>query len=251
MSHKNNNFTLINNSKDMARLPILMYHNVSEKSNSNGLTIFKDKLEEQFRYLQNEAYTTYHFSELENRASIDLKSVIITFDDVTENQLIYAVPLLQKYNLKATFFIPFAYIGNVDSWNSGTEKIMSFDQLKQLDNRVELGLHSFAHKRYATLIGTDINEDFLKCFEIIEQNNLKVYNALAYPYGSYPKKEPKKKMFTTVLEQNNIKAGLRIGNRINKFPFKNLYEIQRIDIKGEYSMLKFKFKLRFGKLKLF
>lgn len=237
--------------KAMTRLPILMYHNVSDDKSSNGLTIYRDKLEEQFRYLKEEGYTTYHFSELENKTSINPKSVIVTFDDVTENQLVYAVPLLEKYNLKATFFIPFEYIGNVDLWNSGKEKIMSIEQLKTLDNRVELGLHSFAHKRYATLTENEINADFSKCFEIIWQNGLKVYNALAYPYGNYPKKEPNKSMFKAVLQQNNIKAGLRIGNRINKFPFKNPYEITRIDIKGEDSLLKFKLKLRFGKLKLF
>lgn len=235
----------------MTRLPILMYHNVSEDKNSKGLTIFKDKLEEQFAYLNEKGYTTYHFSELENKTSINPKSVIITFDDVTVNQLVYAVPLLEKYNLKATFFIPFEYIGNVDLWNSGKEKIMSIEQLKALDGKVELGLHSFAHKRYATLTKEEINDDFSKCFEIIEQNELKVYNALAYPYGNYPKKEPNKSKFIEVLKQNNVKAGLRIGNKINKFPFKNLYEIMRIDVKGEDSLLKFKLKLRFGKLKLF
>ena len=235
----------------MTRLPILMYHNVSEDKNSKGLTIFKNKLEEQFAYLNEKGYTTYHFSELENKASINPKSVIITFDDVTVNQLVYAVPLLEKYNLKATFFIPFEYIGNVDLWNSGKEKIMSIEQLKALEGKVELGLHSFAHKRYATLTKEEINDDFSKCFEIIEQNELKVYNALAYPYGNYPKKEPNKSKFIEVLKQNNVKAGLRIGNKINKFPFKNPYEIMRIDVKGEDSLLKFKLKLRFGKLKLF
>ena len=237
--------------KDMRRLPILMYHNVSEDKDSCGLTIFTDKLEEQFRYLNMKGYTTYHFSELENKTVIDSKSIVITFDDVTENQLVYAVPLLEKYNLKATFFIPFQYIGNLDLWNSGKEKIMSLEQLKTLDSRVELGLHSFSHKKYTSLTKEEINDDFSKCFEIINQNNLKVYNALAYPYGNYPKKEPNKSNFIAVLQQNNVKAGLRIGNRINKFPFKYPYEITRIDIKGEDSMLKFKLKLRFGKLKLF
>ncbi|WP_316930333.1 polysaccharide deacetylase family protein [Flavobacterium seoulense] len=236
---------------EMTRLPILMYHNVSDDKNSIGLTIFRDKLDEQFRYLKDKGFTTYHFSELENKKTIDSKSVIITFDDVTENQLIYAVPLLEKYNLKATFFIPFAYINDVDSWNSGKEKIMSVEQLKSLDSRIELGLHSFAHKRYAALSEAEINEDFSKCFEVIQKNNLKVYKALAYPYGNYPKKEPNKSKFAVLLQQNNVKAGLRIGNRINKFPFKNPYEIMRIDIKGEDSLLKFKLKLRFGKLKLF
>ena len=235
----------------MTRLPILMYHNVSDDKNSNGLTIFCNTLEKQFCYLQEEKYTTYHFSELENKTIIDSKSVVVTFDDVTVNQLIYAVPLLEKYNLKATFFIPFAYIGNVDLWNSGKEKIMSIEQLKTLQSRVELGLHSFDHKRYATLTEAEINSDFSKCFEIIKQNDLKVYNALAYPYGNYPKKEPQKTKFQSVLKQNNVKLGLRIGNKVSKLPFKNPYEITRIDIKGEDSLLKFKLKLRFGKLKLF
>lgn len=236
----------------MSCLPILMYHNVSNDENdSKGLTIFCNTLEKQFSYLHGKGFSTYHFSELENAVVLNPKSVVITFDDVTENQLIYAVPLLQKYNLKATFFIPFGYIGNSDMWNKGNEKIMSIEQLKELDSLIELGLHSFAHKRYVTLTQAEINDDFSKCFEVIEKNGLKVYNALAYPYGSYPKKGPNKSIFNTVLKQNNIKAGLRIGNQINKFPFKKPYEIMRIDIKGEDSLLKFKLKLRFGKLKLF
>jgi hypothetical protein len=43
----------------------------------------------------------------------------------------------------------------------------------------------------------------------------------------------------------------RIGNRVNRFPFKNKFEIQRIDIKGQDSLTTFKWKLRLGKLRLF
>lgn len=240
----------------MARLPILMYHNVSDKeSDSDGLTISTQRLEEQFRYLIENDFNSFHLSELESLTEIPQKSVVLTFDDVTENQLLYAVPLLEKYNLKATFFIPFGYIGKADLWNEGPEasgeKIMSMLELQGLDSRVELGLHSYAHKKYATLSESEINEDFDKCFRIVEQNGLKVYNAVAYPYGNYPKKEPKKSQFKRVLQHNNVKMGLRIGNKINSFPFKDPYEIMRIDVKGNDSLLKFKLKLRFGKLKLF
>jgi peptidoglycan/xylan/chitin deacetylase (PgdA/CDA1 family) len=236
----------------MTRLPILMYHNVSSNEDlSSGLTIAVQKLENQFRYLVENEFTSFHLSELEKLTAIPSKSVVITFDDVTVNQLDYAVPLLVKYNLKATFFIPFSYIGKADLWNEGKEPIMSLQQLQQLDSRVELGFHSFDHKKYAEMSEAEINEDFEKCNQIIEQNGLKVYNALAYPYGNYPKKEPKKSLFNSVLKQNNVKMGLRIGNKVNRFPFKNPYEIMRIDVKGEDSMLKFKLKLRFGKLNLF
>jgi peptidoglycan/xylan/chitin deacetylase (PgdA/CDA1 family) len=235
----------------MTRLPILMYHNVSESSDSKGLTIWKNKLEAQLQYLSNANFTTYHFADLENRSSINSKSVMITFDDVTVNQLVYAVPLLKKYNLKATFFIPIGYIGAADLWNSGEEKIMSLEQLKMLDPLVELGFHSFAHKRYSDLTKEEIYSDFAKCFEGVKSSGLQVYSALAYPYGNYPKKGAANTDFVQALKDNKIKAGLRIGNRINKFPFKDPYAIQRIDVKGEDSLLRFKLKLRFGKLKLF
>ena len=235
----------------MTRLPILMYHNVSDDRNSKGLTIYSGKLEEQFRYLAEKGYTTYHFSELEHKSSIVSKSIIITFDDITINQLVYAVPLLQKYNLKATFFIPFAYIGKRDTWILGKEAIMSIEQLKGLDGSIELGLHSFAHAKYTNLSEEEINTDFSRCVEVIKNNELKVYNALAYPYGNYPKKGINKTKFINILQNNNVKIGLRIGNRVSKFPFNNPYEIKRIDIKGEDNLLRFKLKLRFGKLKLF
>ena len=236
----------------MTRLPILMYHNISNiEQVSSGLTISVQKLERQLCHLVESGFTTFHLSELENLTAIPQKSIVITFDDVTDNQCIYAVPLLEKYNLKATFFIPFGYIGKTDLWNEGKEPIMTMQKLQSLGTWIELGLHSYAHKKYETLTETQINEDFEKCFKIIEENDLKVYNAVAYPYGNFPKKEPKKTLFKSVLEQNNLKMGLRIGNKINKFPFKNPFEIMRIDIKGEDSLLKFKLKLRFGKLKLF
>lgn len=236
----------------MSKLPIIMYHNVCQKEAlSTGLTISMTKLEAQFQHLTNENYTSFHLAELENKLKIPSKSIVITFDDVTVNQLEYAVPLLNKYKLKATFFIPFKYIGQSDQWNQGEEPIMTMDMLKSLGSNIELGLHSFEHQKYATLTKDEIDHDFEQCHAIINDNNLKVLPFLAYPYGNYPKKDPQKSNFQAVLKQHNVKMGLRIGNKRNKFPFKNPYEITRIDIKGEDSLLKFKLKLRIGKLKLF
>lgn len=230
-----------------------MYHNVVLNSKlSTGLAILVNKLEEQFQYLAENKYATFHFSELENRTKLPSKSVVITFDDVTENQLNFALPLLEKYNLKATFFIPFKYIGKTDLWNSGFEKIMTLQQLKTLNSKyVELGHHSFEHKTYSSLSESEINEDFNKCYEIIRQSGLNVSPALAYPYGNFPKRRIANKDFKKVLEKNSIKFGLRIGNRVNSFPFSDPFAIKRIDIKGEDSLLAFKLKIKIGKLGLF
>ena len=82
-----------------------MYHNVTDNiMSSHGLTIFKDYLEEQFQFLEKNNYKSFHFSELENLNQIPKKSIVITFDDVTLNQLDFAVPLLKKYVTKIVTF---------------------------------------------------------------------------------------------------------------------------------------------------
>ena len=241
----------------MLKMPVLMYHNVTTNDNNSiGLTISISKFEEQLQYLVKKNFSSYFVSEIYNNTNIKGKGLIITFDDVTENQLLYAIPLLKKYNFKATFFIPFSYLGKTDLWNEGLdatgEKIMTIDQLKSIDpNIIEFAHHSFLHKKYSTLTHKEIQEDFDKSFELISKNDLNVFPVLAYPYGNYPKKGNHKTDFFKILEKNNIKMAFRIGNKINKFPFKNPYEIKRLDILGQDKLWKFKLKLIFGKLKLF
>lgn len=237
----------------MSKLPILMYHNITSSEDvSLNLTISISKFEQQLKYIIDNQYTSYFVSEIYGKTQIDKKSLIITFDDVTENQLLYALPLLKKYGVKATFFIPFSYVGKSDLWNDGSEKIMTVEQLKSLDSEViELGHHSYFHRKYNTLTPEEIQDDFDKSFDFIKENKLKVFPALAYPYGNFPKKGKHKDKFFGLLEKNSIKVAFRIGNRVNRFPFKNKFEIQRIDIKGQDSMFAFKWKLRLGKLGLF
>ena len=240
----------------MARLPILMYHTIcNHSSNSKGLTLSYDKLEAQFKYIVAQGYTSLHFKDIEKFRHTDdfpEKPIIITFDDVYVNQYELAYPLLKKYNLKACFYAPFSFVGGTDVWNNGTEKLMSVSQLKDLHPAViELGLHSFAHRPYSSLSLESIQEDFKKCHDFVSKHNLNISNVLAYPYGNFPRKEPKKTQFFEELKKQNIAYGLRIGNRLNKLPLKNNYELNRLDIKGEDSLFKFRMKLKLGKLSLF
>ncbi len=233
----------------MAKLPILMYHNVSE-TESNGLTISVTKLEEQFKFLAERNFQSYHFSELDNYAELpSKKNVVITFDDGFVSQLEFAVPLLKMYGLKATFFIPLKYLGKNDAWHTKSLPIMTAEILKTLDRSViELAYHSYHHKKYNELEISEIAEDTLLSFETVEKNELGFSSALAYPYGKFPKEKFAKQKFINHLKDEGFEFRLRIGNRVNEFPFKNPFEIQRIDVKGEYSFSKFKRKLRWGKL---
>lgn len=233
----------------MTKLPILMYHHVTAET-GRDLVISVDKLEKQFRYLSEEGYKTFHFRELKKLKELPKgKNIVITFDDCYVSHKELALPLLQKYNLKATFFAPLGFLGKKDDWNTSELPILSVEELKALDPKtVELGFHSYKHLDFSTLSNAQIEADMRRSQEFVSENELNVAPVLAYPFGKFPREKTRNDIFNKILSDNGIEYGVRIGNRINNFPFKRPYQIERIDVKGEWSSLKFRQKLRFGKL---
>jgi hypothetical protein len=87
--------------------------------------------------------------------------------------------------------------------------------------------------------------------EILDAQNIRYSRVLAYPYGKYPQKKDDKLVFFSILKKIGIDFAVRIGNKVNYYPTRHPYELCRIDIKGKDSIIKFKLKLIFGRLKLF
>lgn len=246
---KSTNFTEVLHLETLVKLPILMYHDITPET-GEGLRVCVSSFEAQCKYLVDNGYSTHHFAEiLKSETNLKGKNCILTFDDGYVNQLTFAVPILQKYGLKATFFIPLAYLGKSDKWNDGAIPIMTAAQLRSLPSEtIELAYHSFEHKKYDELSASEIEEDCRECFKVVSEEKLDFTKVVAYPYGKFPRKSPEKEHFFQQLKQNGFELGFRIGNRIEKYPFNTTFEINRIDVKGEWSLLKFKRKLKIGKL---
>jgi len=239
------------------RLPILMYHKVSEDK-ADGLTIPVGKLDQQLFFIREKGYTIITFEELHRMIStgtpLSQKPLILTFDDAYENFTTHAVPLLEKYNLKATVFVPVGYMGKTNIWDRGEEPILGPGILKELSKTdlIEIGLHSFLHRSYGDLAIEDINEDLANCINTLDFYKIHFVPVLAYPFGGFPKKDrtllaQMKELF----REYNLVFAVRIGNRINPLPVRDPYELKRIDIKGTDSFFTFKIKLRKGRTKLF
>lgn len=235
-------------------LPILMYHNISTEK-EDQLTISTEKLEKHFEYLKKNIYDQISFSELKklSRENLhEIKPVILTFDDAYQNISELLVPLLNKFGFKATIFVPVNYIGKTNQWDENSEHILNKESLNELiNNGIEIGLHGFDHINYRDLSLELIEKDIKNAVSGMNEAGLGYIPVLAYPYGGYPRKEPFQSKFKKILEANGIQLGLRIGNRINKFPFKAPYEIKRIDIRGNDSFFTFRTKLKKGREKLF
>ncbi|QIY92110.1 polysaccharide deacetylase family protein [Chryseobacterium gallinarum] len=226
------------------RLIILMYHQIEEET-CEDLTVSLKNLEQQFSYLQKEKYTAKFFSELGTPAS---KSIILTFDDGYKNNFKYLPALLEKYNLKATIFIPTSFIQE----GYGDYEMMTFEDLRSLPEKyIELALHSHSHQNFRDVSAGFIERDLEKNMQILESQSIKYSKILAYPYGKYPKKKADKDILFSNLKKIGIDFAVRIGNKVNYFPTRHPYELCRVDIKGGDSLIKFKLKLIFGRLKLF
>ena len=238
-------------------LPILMYHKVSE-DHTDGLTVRSSDLETQFKYICDQGYSSISFLELQKslveKSPLPLKPIIITFDDAYESFSELVLPLLKKYRLKASLFVPVGFIGKTNEWDHGEEKISGVDEIQSLamERLVEIGIHSFSHQNYKDLSPEKMAEDLQKCTTALESFKIPFTKVLAYPYGGFPKKDPdlNRKMKKIFLEHNLLFA-LRIGNRINRIPLIDPFELNRIDIKGTDNFFTFKIKLKKGREKLF
>ncbi|WP_312089888.1 polysaccharide deacetylase family protein [Chryseobacterium sp.] len=228
---------------------ILMYHQVLPKSIAykNDFIVTVENLEKQFAYIKKN-FETVFFKDLEASKQIKNK-IILSFDDGYYNNIEYLVPLLEKYQLKATIFIPTEFIQS--NIKEGNKIYMDFDDLKSLDSHfIEIALHSHSHRNFSQLSIDESEAELLENMKVLEQNAIPFTKVFAYPYGKFPKDKKLKKEFFAMLERIGIVSALRIGNNIEAYPFKNQYEVNRIDIKDGDSFKVFKWKLKFGKTKL-
>jgi peptidoglycan/xylan/chitin deacetylase (PgdA/CDA1 family) len=235
-------------------IPVLMYHKIDEYQ-KDMLTMTTEDFEKQLQYLQELQYQSITINELigflENKTTLPQNPVLITFDDGYVNNLTLAYPLLKKYQMKATIFLPTAYLGGMSSWYDGGAMLMTYEQLKLMDTGViEFGLHSHKHPNFKHLSIEQMREEMLTNQQILAQNGITYTPAFAYPYGGRPKKKEASQAMKKMFAEIGIKAAFRIGNKVNSFKPKDVYELKRIDIQGNDSFWAFKTKLKKGRVKL-
>ncbi|MHB1687058.1 MAG: polysaccharide deacetylase family protein [Ignavibacteriaceae bacterium] len=213
-------------------------------------------MKNQFNIIKNEGYVTISFKDLiefqEKKIRLPFKPIIITFDDGYLNSFNYLYPLLKKLQFNASIFLPISLIGKTNEWDYGEEEIIGYKEIQNIkDSHIEFCLHSYSHLNYNNLSLQEIKADIKSSIETLREYNVNFIPVIAYPYGRFPKNKLTYKKFCSTLRESGIKYGLRIGNRINRIPIKDIYNLKRIDIKGTDSIWKFKIKLKRGRIKLF
>lgn len=113
---------------------------------------------------------------------------------------------------------------------------------------VEVGLHSYAHFSYADLEPDEIEWDIDRGLHSLQEMGIAYQKCLAYPLGAVPcgGHDVRRKLFE-LLRHKGIQLAFGFGNRINPLPFREKFFIERIEVRGDESLARFRLNLGFGR----
>jgi len=182
-------FLAQNDSAQSGRIPILMYHSVSDEQEAvhpyyrvNTSPII---FEAHMRYLHENNYTAINLDDLDRffKTGCNTKSVVITFDDGFHDFYTHAFPLLKKYDFSATVFLPSDYISDARLSFDGKE-CMTWDEIRQLSAQgIHFGSHSRTHPQLWFLTHDEIEHEIRSSKQAIEDKAGIPVQSFAYPFA--------------------------------------------------------------------
>ncbi len=178
-------------------VPILIYHSVDDIAYSK-FYVTTAAFQAQMQALHDNGYTSITLQDWANiRAGLQAapaKPVIITFDDGYENLLTKAYPILASFGLKATSFVPTAYVGGTNAWDvgaiAGGDPIINELTWAEIQQLAATGLidfegHSMTHPDLKAVSDTQLAWELVGSKQALE-SHLPGHQVLyiAYPFGS-------------------------------------------------------------------
>ena len=227
---------------------ILMYHMVRDPVSGarfNGLRVSPAMFERQLRWLKQHGWHSCTLTKwLENRSAMPEKTVIITFDDGYADNYHNALPLLEKYDFKATLYLVVdrhdrdwssQKKAHHDSGELGREKKLDDSEVEAMlaSGRIELASHSLTHPNFARLDTNQKRQELEMSKRQLEERFGVKINSFAYPFGIFNKEDAK------LVEQAGYTSAVTTEAGIDTGASLNLYRLKRVKISGKDNMLAF------------
>lgn len=199
-------------------VPILAYHQVNDEGGKYSISI-RD-FGEQMAYLTQQGYTAVTMAQLADfmagEGPLPPKAVVITFDDGYADNFTNALPLLEKYGLKATVFIITDKVGQPG--------YLAWDEIRQMRSRgIEIGSHTLGHLALNELDMPEKVRQVTVSKAILEKELGGQIGVLAYPYGLFDA------TLFDILRSAGYKGACAGVNGLNK-PGDNPYSLKRINV---------------------
>jgi len=116
--------------------------------------------------------------------------VCLTFDDGYRDNVDVAVPLLERFGLRATFFLPTGFLGGVFVTSARVRHpVMDWSQARDLHQAGhEVGAHTITHPRLTELPGSEAWREIAGSKAALETALDCEVVSFAYPKGDYSRK---------------------------------------------------------------
>ncbi len=213
-----------------ARVPIFMYHNVTDDLSYIEFAqnaVSPNDLESQLKTIKDNNYESIFLSDIEHLHNYT-KPVALTFDDGFEDFYKNAFPLLKKYNIKATLFVIVGYIN--------CPLYCKLEQLKEMQSSglVDIESHTRSHVNLANST-LDIQKDEIlgSTRTLNEYLNRESNSVFCYPYGAY-------NLETINILKESYKYAVIMGDSIYEYNKNNNYTIPRITVYRNTNINQFK-----------
>ena len=234
---------------------VLMYHMVSPHrpgAKFNKLRVPPERFEEQIKYLSESGWHFAHVSELAN--PLPEKTVVITFDDGYQDNLIYADKVLTKYGAKATLYLVVerfdrdwstAKKAHHDSGELMREPKLTDAEVAEMlaSQRWELGAHTLTHANLPTLNDDDRRREIIQGKRELEAQFQEEVVSFAYPFGIYDVTD------ITLAQEAGFKFAVTTIEGIDDLRHANPFELKRVKISGKERLWQFVLRLRTGRRK--
>ncbi len=175
-------------SSTVFRVPILMYHYIEHVKDPGDtirqkLNIYPETLGLEIKTLQDDGYTFLYASEvaqaIDGKMKLPAKPIVLTFDDGYKDFYTDALPVLQKYHVKATAYIITGFLGRPN--------YMTVDQLKAVkaSGIVEIGAHTENHIDLNHATVKKQTEEIVNSKKYLEKLFSQPVTSFAYPSGRF------------------------------------------------------------------
>jgi len=211
------------------KLVLIGGHSVSSNNKTyKDLSIDRNFLEDQIKYLLKQGYTFLNFERIDKLQELPRKSVVMYFDDGFKDIYFNAYPIFKKYNLPFTLFVTTDFI-------NGEQIYLSWEQIREMTDLAEIGCHGKTHRDFIDLTEKELKKELSVSAQIIKEQTGQKPIALSYPHGKYNQ------------EVKDIiqKAGFRFAVATNrgKADIKDRFELKKVVIYPRDTMTIFKLKL--------
>ena len=166
----------------MTVVPVLGYHSIGNEPWDGTLrwTVSPGDFQEQMALLHERGRTPLTVREyaalLRRQAPLPPRPVVVTFDDGFADLVTAALPVLRRYEIRATAYVITARLGAPPALNPG--------QLAELrDTGVEIGSHSDTHRPMDTLPPAALRHETRMSRARLEACLQEPVTSFAYPYG--------------------------------------------------------------------